>query len=373
MGYLTAGLWVLASLYALGQFLSWFYWLRQRSKANILIKGPIHCNHSVLAIVPARNEAARIAATIDCLKAQDYSNFKYIIVNDHSTDDTLAVLESLGAPILNLPIGLSGKKAAITAAIEANPAIDLIFCTDADCIFGPDWVSSGVKCFTKYGYHWIGAPVHLTDDGSIWQRFQALDFAGMMLLTGAGIEAKMPILANGANHAYRREAFVTVGGYSGLLDTGSGDDMQLMLRIKDTFGEQALGYRTKPADAVFTPALSDISSFIKQRVRWGGKARSAPHFLITGWLSVTWLYCLALLLLLIAAVLTFNPSYLLFWIPKLIFDWLVLFAATGSFKRRHLRQVFPLASLMHPVYIASVGFMAMLPQTYDWKGRHWRK
>lgn len=46
-------------------------------------------------IIPAYNCASDITEMVDSIRAQDYSNYELIIVNDHSTDDTAKVLSRL--------------------------------------------------------------------------------------------------------------------------------------------------------------------------------------------------------------------------------------------------------------------------------------
>jgi cellulose synthase/poly-beta-1,6-N-acetylglucosamine synthase-like glycosyltransferase len=68
----------------------------------------------VVALIPARNEAERIADTLKALSSQG-ENLKIVVVDDQSTDDTVAVVEDLGLARVvlvkgkPLPAGWSGK------------------------------------------------------------------------------------------------------------------------------------------------------------------------------------------------------------------------------------------------------------------------
>jgi hopene-associated glycosyltransferase HpnB len=106
---------------------------------------------AVAAVVPARDEADVIAASITSLLAQDYPGpFKVILVDDGSTDGTAAAaraaarafgrperLEVLsGAP---LPPGWTGKLWAVSQGIAAaSGAPALLWLTDADIAHTPD-------------------------------------------------------------------------------------------------------------------------------------------------------------------------------------------------------------------------------------------
>ena len=52
---------------------------------------------SITVIVPARNEAADIAATLNSLLEQDYANLHIIAVDDRSTDQTGAIIDTIAS------------------------------------------------------------------------------------------------------------------------------------------------------------------------------------------------------------------------------------------------------------------------------------
>ncbi len=62
------------------------------------------------AIVPAYNEAASIAATIQSLQRQTRPIDTIIVVDDCSTDDTAAIARAMGVTVLT-PLRNTGSKA----------------------------------------------------------------------------------------------------------------------------------------------------------------------------------------------------------------------------------------------------------------------
>jgi GT2 family glycosyltransferase len=106
-------------------------------------------NPSLTVIVPARDEAANIAATLHSLLTQDYPNLQILAVNDRSTDQTGSLIDSLASQhptrlraihITELPSGWLGKTHAL--ALGARHAIalyhpDYLLFTDADVLFEP--------------------------------------------------------------------------------------------------------------------------------------------------------------------------------------------------------------------------------------------
>ena len=101
---------------------------------------------SVVAIVPARNEADVIARSIGSLLAQDYAgSFRVILVDDQSSDGTADAARSLdtkgsleilaGSP---RPAGWAGKVWAMKQGATQAGAPDYLWFTDADIDHAPD-------------------------------------------------------------------------------------------------------------------------------------------------------------------------------------------------------------------------------------------
>ena len=103
-------------------------------------------NPRVSIIVPARNEADDIAATLTRLLALDYDNYEVIAVDDRSNDRTGEIMEQIAATappgrlkvmrVSNLPAGWMGKPHAMWAAGNQASGEWLLF-TDADVQFKP--------------------------------------------------------------------------------------------------------------------------------------------------------------------------------------------------------------------------------------------
>lgn len=106
----------------------------------------------VVAIVPARDEAALIEASVGSLLAQDYGGrLDVVVVDDGSRDETAARARALAVPPgrgLHVhrapppPTGWSGKVAAQRAGLElaagAGLAAPWLWLTDADIVHAPD-------------------------------------------------------------------------------------------------------------------------------------------------------------------------------------------------------------------------------------------
>ena len=115
---------------------------------------------SVAVVIPARNEAAILPATLPGLLAQDYPGaFSVVLVDDDSTDGTAQVAADLRQPRpgpyparpLRLisgsptPAGWAGKVWAMAQGLQAVPAADYILFTDADIGYRPGTVTALVR------------------------------------------------------------------------------------------------------------------------------------------------------------------------------------------------------------------------------------
>jgi hypothetical protein len=70
-----------------------------------------------------------------------------------------------------------------------------------------------------------------TNNGSLLQTFQFIDFMSLQGVTAASVNAGFHNMCNGANLAYKKEVFFEVNGFKGIDNIASGDDMLLMNKI----------------------------------------------------------------------------------------------------------------------------------------------
>ena len=103
---------------------------------------------SVVAVVPARDEADVIARSIGSLLAQDYKgSFRIILVDDQSGDGTAAAARALESDRLAVisgaarPAGWTGKLWAVRQGVGAAGAPDYLWLTDADIAHTPNNLS----------------------------------------------------------------------------------------------------------------------------------------------------------------------------------------------------------------------------------------
>ncbi len=347
----------------------------------------------VSVLIPARNEAKKIGLCLESILSQTYPShlLEIIVIDDHSTDHTLIQATRVGEArvrCLSLPPAATGKKAAITAGVAAA-AGELILTTDADCRVPPDWVRLFASLYETQRPAFIAGPVHLEAGEGVLGHFQALDFTGMMLLTGAGFRSGRLLLANGANLAYPRAAFEAVGGFRGVEHYASGDDVFLLRKMlnRPVSGFSPPTFLKTSGAVVHTDAKKSWRSFLRQRLRWATKNRPLDQGLTNGTtlqkagrVTLLTLTCTFLLSWSIVLNLLFIPlfGWPLFWLfliglgIKTLSDYGMLREATNFFHQEKLMDWFWPSLVLHIIYIALVGLLGNIVRRYDWKGRQVR-
>ncbi len=332
---------------------------------------------SVSIIVPARNESEHVIPCLESILFQNYPAglLEIIIVDDHSEDDTSKKVNDLIAQKPDLKISLleskgSGKKAALETGINrANGA--LIVTTDADCLVPENWLNFLVSFYEKQGSKFIAAPVNFHKEESLLEKFQSLDYMGMMLITGAGIHGKFGWMSNGANLAYPKAVFEELGGFSGIDQVASGDDMLFMQKVVEKYPAQ-IGFIKNKEATVLTQAKPTWVSFLQQRIRWASKTGAYRQPQLVGTQAFVFLYC-AFIFLGIPVIFTGVNHVLLSFmgliLVKYITDFFFLKRACNFFNRDELMKAFLMAEWMHTVYIFLTGLASVFSKKHSWKGR----
>lgn len=138
---------------------------------------------SICAVIPARNEAELLPATLKSLLLQTYAGtFTVILVDDHSTDGTAAVARQTAAALGKseqlqiisaqpLPAGWSGKLWAMHQGIQAATLLapDYILLTDADIEHDPENLQRLVTQATSKKLNMVSVMVRLRCE-SVWEK-----------------------------------------------------------------------------------------------------------------------------------------------------------------------------------------------------------
>lgn len=134
----------------------------------------------VSILVPAYNEAARIGPALDALLALDYPSFEIVVVDDGSTDDTLARARRYAGrhgaarvEVVHKPNG--GKWSALNLAFRCSRE-PLVVCVDADSQLAPDALTLLARHFDDPGLGACCGQVAVRNAGRLLARLQALEY-----------------------------------------------------------------------------------------------------------------------------------------------------------------------------------------------------
>jgi len=295
-----------------------------------------HLQMPVSLIVPAYNEGSTIATSIRALLQLRYQHFEVIVVNDGSSDGTLAVLQtefelhpfpeayrvqikthpvraiyrSLKYPNLRVIDKENGGKAdSINAGINAarHP---LFYAGDADSVLEPNSLARVVRPFLE-DPHTVacGGTVRIINGcvvrGGVIEQVrlprnplalvQVVEYLRAFLGGRIGWSAiNGMLIVSGAFGVFHRETIVAADGFRA---DAIGEDMELIVRLHRKLSAQRAHYRIAfiPDPVCWTEAPEDLATLGRQRRRWHrGLAESlwsnrslcfARHSGTAGWLA----------------------------------------------------------------------------------------
>ncbi|RYD97564.1 MAG: glycosyltransferase [Sphingobacteriales bacterium] len=334
-------------------------------------------------IIPARNEAANIEQCLSSILNNHYpgDRFEIILIDDFSEDTTYAIASKLSGNLqvirlsdyINKEERLNAfKKKALEIGISKAKGTYIIT-TDADCIIPPNWLQAYADKLNASGnLQCLAGPVNFIpcNNKKNWlYYFQSIDFMTMQGITIASNRLGLGNMSNGANFLFSKEAFETVGGYKGIDQKASGDDMMLMQKIQQQYPD-GIDFLFNKNAIVATPVQPDWSAFLNQRIRWASKADSYPQVKLTLVLLLVYLFNLNFLLLGISACCNAIAlkSLLYIFLSKLIAELAFVMPLSIFFNKRNELFYLIILQPLHILYIIAAGFLGKFG-TYNWKGR----
>ena len=287
----------------------WLHRLRNTRRARGLAGG-VAVPRLVSIVAPAYNEELTIVESLRALLAVDYQPREIVIVNDGSTDGTLALMQqtfqlvpaplAFDQPLPSEPVrGVyrsvsepdlvvidkhnGGSKAdAVNAGINAASGV-LVLVIDADTVLEADALTRAVLPFLEDpATVAVGGNVGIANGCRIehgrvidvalprsWlARFQIVEYMRAFLLFRLACASQNTVvLISGAFGVFRRDAVIAVGGYD---RTAIGEDIDLTMRLQRHFRARGEPFRIgfDPNPLCWTQAPEDWLSLRSQRYRW---------------------------------------------------------------------------------------------------------
>jgi cellulose synthase/poly-beta-1,6-N-acetylglucosamine synthase-like glycosyltransferase len=270
-----------------------------------------HFTFPITVLVPAYNESVGVIDSVRSVLSLDYPQHEVIVINDGSTDDTMAklqrefrlerrdvvyrkVLEFEGAirglyrsatspNLLVIDKEHAGKSEALNAGI--NLSRFPLFCTiDADSIFQENALLRVVRPFLEDPERVIavGGQVRVANGcriergriveprlpSSILAAFQVVEYLRAFVASRLGLSAMNNLLIlSGVFSLFRKDVVVEAGGYRTGVVT---EDMELVIRLHRKMREQQRPYSVVflPDPICWTEVPETVGALARQRGRW---------------------------------------------------------------------------------------------------------
>ena len=340
----------------------------------------------VSLVIPARNEARSIARCVESLLASADPRLEVIVVDDHSTDATDAIVRRIAARDARvrivtpppLPDDWFGKQWACATGAELARG-DIIAFLDADTWSAPDLVPRVVNTMRSRGSDLLTVAGD-QEMGSFWERIIQPQVFAVMFARFGGTEIVNESrrvankIANGQCMFFRRDAYDAMGGHAAVKHKVA-EDLALAQRF-------FLGQRRVTLILGRAQLRTRMYHSLRELVAgWGkniyaGGVDAMPFGVVGQYVypvlllipGLTGLVPPVLLLLALAGV--FGKSVLA-WSAIVtavnVVWWLVVYAALG---------LSPLYALLHPLGAAALLYIAATAiargRRVTWKGRDYR-
>ena len=332
-------------------------------------------------VVPFRNEAKNLPRLLESISNLNYPHkmIEIILVDDFSKDNSERVCiqwrmkhEYLDTTLLeNLHLSNSPKKDAIGRAMPIAKH-NWVVTTDADCIVNKNWLLTLDNYIQTNNSEMIVGAVMYKAKNNWFHHFQQLDLMSLQGVTIGSFGIGKPFMCNGANFAYTKKFFTEIGGFGGISDTVSGDDVFLLQKAVNANLDK-VHYLKNRNSIVKTKPENDLFKLFMQRVRWAGKstgyksdyAKFLAVIVLLMNLSLTFAFCL-----LPFAFLNWRVLLIVF-LTKYTVDYIMLYKSNAYLRKG--KFFIPVASsVIYPFFSSLVGIYSLFG-SFRWKGRTFRK
>jgi glycosyltransferase involved in cell wall biosynthesis len=231
-----------------------------KSGKGLLGENDVLKNDSVKisVIVPTKNSKNRIETCLNSLVHQSYPNYEIIIVDGHSSDDTINIVSKYSVRVF---FEEGGTRASACNVGISNAKGEIVAFTDDDCVVPENWLEQIAVNFANREIQVLGGPSLTPAESTRLEKALGVTYAQVVQLTSIGNKSGEKVA--GCNSAYRKSTVIDIGGFNEKLVTA--EETELHSRIHKNGGK--IFY--DPNMAVLHFRRASFRSFFKQFYRYG--------------------------------------------------------------------------------------------------------
>lgn len=171
-------------------------------------------NYPVTIIVPAYNEEACIADTVNSLLSQSLAAEQIIVIDDGSTDNTAEICRALGVTVLTPPMNTGSKAAAQNYALK-HIDTQYTLAIDADTVLQVDALEKLYAAMNEPDVVAVCGFVIPQRVNTLWERGRYVEYL-MAFTFYKEIQAyyEKPLISSGCFSLFRTEYLNQIGGWS---------------------------------------------------------------------------------------------------------------------------------------------------------------
>ena len=220
----------------------------------------------IVAIVPAHNEEASIAAGIRALLAQTRRPDEIVIVGDNCTDDTVKIARQFPVTVLETVGNTHRKSGALNLAWRTHAmAADIVVCSDGDTELPPHAVADWEQEFAARPRLGGSSSQPVMTGTGLLSRIQRAEFAKSAAI---GLRRGSTSVISGTGCAFRNEALHEVSrlpGQDGPWTYDSAvEDFYLTYRLRELRWLCVVS----PTVYCLTGSMKTVKSLWHQRIKW---------------------------------------------------------------------------------------------------------
>jgi glycosyltransferase involved in cell wall biosynthesis len=307
----------------------------------------------ISVIVCAKNEEENIVNFIPLLAEQDYPDYEIILIDDASSDNTLAIFEEFEKKYSNVRLVKvdnneafwGNRKFSLTLGIKAAKNPYLLF-TNADCYpVSKDWISQMSSNFTMQKTIVLGYGAFEKISGSFLNKIIRFENLLNTVQYFSWTKVGKPYKGVGRNYGYKKEEFFNVNGFIDHMKVRAGDD-DLFINQVATSRNTTICFDA--ASFTYCKPKKTFKDWLElKRINHATASFYKPFDKIQ--LSVFFISQLSFIIVPIV-LLIFQYQ----WITVLsligfryLFTWLILGFSAGKLKEKDVMYWFPVIEIIH--------------------------